>query len=355
MTFNQLSADGLQPENSYVEAQRNGYLMESGFMATGVPSFVPNHLQNPYSSTAFEMMRRSHDTDLRRIAECTHRNNIVRSIMDQRHQMSAIFPPIMSPAPIAMMPPTSMGPPLVHDFAAAAGIAGGLSDQRTLQGAAPNQPAAASLTSTPDAVLSTPDAATSMSANNKETKDKKRNIEEVRYSSDFPRNARESEIAQAEMLAITKANRLVDELERQAEEKKLSFSVTTNKLSATKHLKKHTRLNSNVPSGTVFEPRHCDVLLGRGTSIDKHPGNKYFRRLLSENRTDYVTAPKKMRKFLIATSVVQQIHALGGQFLQQDNDTGLWHPVDDGVAREKASRGLRRDSRRPDAKCTKAA
>jgi len=365
MTFNQSSADGFHLEDSYNEAQRNGYLMEAGFIAPGMPSFVPSHLENPHASASLEMMRRNHDTDLRIIAECTHRNRVVRSIMDQRQKMSATFPPMMSLVPVAMMPPISMGPAHVHEFAA---TAGGFPEQRTLQGAALSQSAAVSLMSTPDAVLSAPDAATSMPVNasqrqqgknqqknNKEKKDKKRKIEEMHYSSEFPRNAREAELARAETVAINKANRLVDELEQQAQEKKLTVRDTSNKLSAANHIKKHTLLNPNALGGTVFEPRHCDVLLGRGTSIDKHPGNKYFRRLLAENRADYVTAPKKMRKFLIATSIVQQIHSLGGRFLQQDPDTGLWHPVDDEVAREKASRGLRRDSRRPGAKSNKAA
>lgn len=100
--------------------------------------------------------------------------------------------------------------------------------------------------------------------------------------------------------------------------------------------------------GHATDPSDKDVLLGRGTTIDKHPGNRYFRKLLADHRKEYMSASKKIRKFLIATSVVEHIHKMHGRFLQQDNETGFWFPVDDGVAREKASRGLRRDSRRSD-------
>ena len=91
MTFNQNSTDGLYTEESHLEAEMNGYAMEAALVAPGMPGFVPSRFGSPYASASFEMMRQKHDMDLRRIAECTHRNMMVRSVIDQRRQMAAMY------------------------------------------------------------------------------------------------------------------------------------------------------------------------------------------------------------------------------------------------------------------------
>lgn len=59
-----------------------------------------------------------------------------------------------------------------------------------------------------------------------------------------------------------------------------------------------------------------DVLCGRGTHSNRHPGNRLFRRLVDANK-DLYSSFSAAHKTLLAISVVQTIHHLGGKFLQK--------------------------------------
>jgi hypothetical protein len=94
----------------------------------------------------------------------------------------------------------------------------------------------------------------------------------------------------------------------------------------------------------VKEPLENDVLCGRGGSINSHPGNERFRTLVEKRKRVYLTARFKREKRLIANSIVSEIRALNGRFLQRDAKSGLWKDIGDEKARDKTSQALRENA-----------
>mmetsp|Transcript_1691 Transcript_1691/g.1847 ORF Transcript_1691/g.1847 Transcript_1691/m.1847 type:complete len:262 (+) Transcript_1691:93-878(+) len=93
----------------------------------------------------------------------------------------------------------------------------------------------------------------------------------------------------------------------------------------------------------ISKPHDNDVLLGRGGSINIHPGNETFRKVVEGKKRAYLNATKKSEKRVIADSVLTIIRALEppGRFLVRDSSTGLWHDVGYAKARDKTSQALR--------------
>jgi hypothetical protein len=83
-----------------------------------------------------------------------------------------------------------------------------------------------------------------------------------------------------------------------------------------------------------------DVLSGRGTNTNLHPGNRTFRGLVSKHRKTYLDGVRRDKKAL-SRAVVNAIRKAGGRFLKKDDKSGLWFEVGDNVAREKSSQALR--------------
>jgi hypothetical protein len=83
-----------------------------------------------------------------------------------------------------------------------------------------------------------------------------------------------------------------------------------------------------------------DVLSGRGTNTNLHPGNRTFRGLVSKHRKTYLDGVRRDKKAL-SRAVVNAIRKAGGRFLKKDEKSGLWFEVGDNVAREKSSQALR--------------
>lgn len=75
--------------------------------------------------------------------------------------------------------------------------------------------------------------------------------------------------------------------------------------------------------------------------------NIYFRTLVEEKRRVYVSAHFKREKRFIAETIVVAIKNLDppGRFLSRDSKTGVWFPINDDRAREKASQALRENSK----------
>jgi hypothetical protein len=75
--------------------------------------------------------------------------------------------------------------------------------------------------------------------------------------------------------------------------------------------------------------------------------NIYFRSLVEEKRRVYVSAHFKREKRFIAETIVVAIKSLDppGRFLSRDSKTGVWIPINDDRAREKASQALRENSK----------
>ena len=94
----------------------------------------------------------------------------------------------------------------------------------------------------------------------------------------------------------------------------------------------------------VKVPADNDVLCGRGGSINSHPGNERFRTLVEKRKRVYLTARFKREKRLIASSIVSEIRAINGRFLQRDPKSGLWKDIGDEKARDKTSQALRENA-----------
>lgn len=89
-----------------------------------------------------------------------------------------------------------------------------------------------------------------------------------------------------------------------------------------------------------------DVLCGRGGGTNNHPGNKYFRILVSRYRPEYVIA-KKAQKSQIARRIVEEIRSRaaenlsGGRFLKRNIGNNTWYDIGNKRATEKTSQALR--------------
>ena len=86
-----------------------------------------------------------------------------------------------------------------------------------------------------------------------------------------------------------------------------------------------------------------DVKFGRGGGTNRHPGNLYFRNLVSQARPAYLIA-KKPQKGQISRQIVATIRANGGRWLKMDTRGGAsrtWEDVGDDEAAKKVSQALR--------------
>ena len=89
----------------------------------------------------------------------------------------------------------------------------------------------------------------------------------------------------------------------------------------------------------IADPTNNDILGGRGDTINRHPGNVQFRRLVNKQRRVYLVSQFKREKRLIAESIVAQIEELDppGRFLSKNPRTGLWHRIAPDRAVEKTA------------------
>ncbi|MGK3736678.1 MAG: hypothetical protein ACI8RD_003793 [Bacillariaceae sp.] len=81
---------------------------------------------------------------------------------------------------------------------------------------------------------------------------------------------------------------------------------------------------------------------GRGGATNSHIGNRLFRSLVKQYKSDYLKA-KKRDKPQVAAIVVDKIRERGGRFLRRyKSDEGMvWIEIGDGRAREKTCQALR--------------
>ena len=91
----------------------------------------------------------------------------------------------------------------------------------------------------------------------------------------------------------------------------------------------------------VANPGDLDILLGRGRSFRNHAGNKRFRCFIGVHIKKYMDTNSRTEKSQMIHTIYDDIVSVGGRFLRQDTATGLWHPVERKIAREKIAHGLR--------------
>ena len=116
-----------------------------------------------------------------------------------------------------------------------------------------------------------------------------------------------------------------------------SYRATTTDQSYETHQEKTAWINDS-------DVTDRDVKFGRGGGTNRHPGNLYFRKLVSQARPAYLIA-KKPQKGQISRQIVSTIRANGGRWLKMDTGGGTrsrtWEDVGDDEAAKKVSQALR--------------
>ena len=89
----------------------------------------------------------------------------------------------------------------------------------------------------------------------------------------------------------------------------------------------------------IHVPSAFDVLFGKGTPFQDHPGNIRFRSKILEHQKRYEKAGRG-EKLRVAQAIVGIIIQNGGMFLKPDS-MGSWVSVDNNTARAKVSYSFR--------------
>ena len=97
----------------------------------------------------------------------------------------------------------------------------------------------------------------------------------------------------------------------------------------------------------IDEAGDRDVLLGRGSGPNAHPGNVIFRKMVEDRRSDYLAAQKRQMKNDIATAIITEIRKHGGRFLKKKSEAepNLWVLADEEEVSEKVKHALRQKSK----------
>jgi len=124
------------------------------------------------------------------------------------------------------------------------------------------------------------------------------------------------------------------------EENQLVASLTTKKTK-----KKKTKPKRIIDLSCAIEPTDNDILFGRGSKSNKHPGNIRFREKARELGSWYISCSSKEEKYEVSKVLVNFIKGENCRFLEK-GPHGLWYKVIGNGARKKASQALRDESKR---------
>jgi len=105
-------------------------------------------------------------------------------------------------------------------------------------------------------------------------------------------------------------------------------------------LEKQKRDHEALVSGIIDFPGKFDVLMGRGRPFLGWEGNVRLSKLIHKNAERYMENKiNRVEKTMLAVKIVQIIQISGGRFIQRTENG--WKEVDDKMAKEKVSQGLR--------------
>ncbi|CAJ1935472.1 unnamed protein product [Cylindrotheca closterium] len=85
----------------------------------------------------------------------------------------------------------------------------------------------------------------------------------------------------------------------------------------------YEHIASMTSQSLVLKPTENDVLLGRGRSIQNHPGNIRFREIVDSYQDEYDRTPRNQRRN-VSISVATRLKANGTRFLEQRKDSRGW-------------------------------
>lgn len=86
-----------------------------------------------------------------------------------------------------------------------------------------------------------------------------------------------------------------------------------------------------------------DVICARGRTYWDHPGNQFYRKLISLAKKQYSKAPNRSLKTLIVTEIINHIHKANGRFVKKVRHKGghKWVKCNTNFVREKVTQSLR--------------
>jgi hypothetical protein len=95
-------------------------------------------------------------------------------------------------------------------------------------------------------------------------------------------------------------------------------------------------------SDSILGINDNDVVSGRGSGGNRHPGNIYFRELIKSNKAYYLSLSKN-QKMDVARAIYDKISSLDppGRFLNKNPETEKWYIIKKDRALEKISQALR--------------
>jgi len=86
--------------------------------------------------------------------------------------------------------------------------------------------------------------------------------------------------------------------------------------------------------------KDVDVLFGRGSGVNNHPGNIKFRIIVKKYQPEYLSCVRHSEKAIFPNAIVRAVEESGGRFLKK-NSNGDWCEVDKKKSLLKASQALR--------------
>lgn len=99
-----------------------------------------------------------------------------------------------------------------------------------------------------------------------------------------------------------------------------------------------------ISAADLTESRQNDVLLGRGSGVNTHPGNSFFRSLVKQYKLEYVTSTAPMKKQIIVDIIGKVLNQTPpGRFLKLDMKTKQWQCISYLDAKKKTGQALRED------------
>lgn len=101
-----------------------------------------------------------------------------------------------------------------------------------------------------------------------------------------------------------------------------------------------TKKNTD-PTSTTLVPGPYDILCTRSRTAHMHIGNRRFKIIVEIKVAAYSKTTSKSEKTNVVASIIAEVKAAGGRFLQKDRKTGEWQISPIVVAQEKIGHSLR--------------
>lgn len=96
-------------------------------------------------------------------------------------------------------------------------------------------------------------------------------------------------------------------------------------------------------SSKIARPNDKDILSGRGSGVNVHPGNVFFRDLINANKERYLNGTAPLKKLLVK-SIVEAAAGNGHRFLKLDSKSVEWKTLTFQEASRKTAQALREKS-----------